>query len=159
MNQLEQIIVSGAESGQQARVTLNGPSGIAKRSIARGLAHRLQKEDQFSIFWVDASTVESIYQSLVKIADSFAGTIATDGNSSMRRRHLLHYLTWSFSGSWLMVLDGLSSSTTHDLAFEGLLPQASSGSLLFITSEPRCAMLLRPVKVIEVFPHDLSICR
>ncbi|RYP35697.1 hypothetical protein DL768_010977 [Monosporascus sp. mg162] len=157
MNQLQQIIVSGAESGQQARITLSGPSGIAKRSTASGLAHRLQKEDQFSIFWVDASTVESIYRSLVKIADSFAGTISTNGNASMRRRHLLHYLTWSFSGSWLMVLDGLSPSTAHDLAFEGLLPQAPSGSLLFIASEPRCATLLRPVKVIEVFPHDLSI--
>ncbi|MBE3045206.1 hypothetical protein IMZ48_22170 [Candidatus Bathyarchaeota archaeon] len=150
MDWLEEILTSGPESDQQDRVVLTGLSGMEKRSIAYELAHRLQEDSSFSIFWVNASTEDSINRSLAEMADLFPAIIATPGNASMRRRHLIHYLTWSFSGSWLMVLDGMNPSTSRYLAFEGLLPQALSGNLLFITSDPRCVTLFGSVKAVEV---------
>jgi len=150
MDQLEEILISGPETHQQVRVVLTGLSGMEKQSTACELAHRLQKDGAFSIFWVNASTEDSINRSLAEIADSFPSIIATAGNASTRRRHLIHYLTWSFSGSWLMVLDGMNFSTSSYLAFEGLLPQALSGNLLFITSDPGCATLLGSVKAVEI---------
>lgn len=150
MDRLEEILISGPESDQQVRVVLTGLSGMEKRSTACELAHRLQEDSSFSIFWVNASTEDTINQSLVEMADLFPAVTATAGNASMRRRHLIHYLTWSFSGSWLMVLDGMNPSTSRYLAFEGLSPQALSGNLLFITSDPSCAMLLGSVKAVEV---------
>ncbi|KAH7153569.1 hypothetical protein EDB81DRAFT_791617 [Dactylonectria macrodidyma] len=154
--QLEQTIFSRAEPGQQVRVALHGPSRIANQSIAWGLAQKLQTDENFSIFWVDATTTENIHHSLGKIADSFENIIAIDGEASVRSRHLLHYLTWSFSGPWLMVFEGLNLGTTHDLAFEGLLPQATRGSLMFVTSQLRSVALLQSVGVIEVNPRDLG---
>lgn len=150
MDQLYEILISGPESDQQVRVVLTGLSGMEKRSIACELAHKLQKGDSFSIFWVNASTENSINRSLADMADIFPAVIATAGNASLKRRHLIHYLTWSFSGSWLMVLDGMNFNTSRYLAFEGLLPQASSGNILFITSDPGCVALHGSVKTVEV---------
>ncbi|KAK5658464.1 hypothetical protein OQA88_1853 [Cercophora sp. LCS_1] len=149
MDQLDEILISGPESDQQVRVMLTGLSSMEKRSIACELAHKLQKGDSFSIFWVNATTEDSINRSLAEMADLFPAVIATAGNAFMRRRHLIHYLTWSFSGSWLMVLDGMNFSTSRYLAFEGLLPQALSGHLLFITSDPGCVTLHGLIKAVE----------
>lgn len=149
MDQLVEILILGPESNQQVRVMLTGLSSMEKRSIACELAHKLQKIDSFTVFWVNASTEDSINRSLAEIGDLFPAVIATAGNASMRRRHLTHYLTWSFSGSWLMVLDGMNFSTSRYLAFEGLLPQASSGNLLFITSDPGCVTLHGSIEAVE----------
>jgi hypothetical protein len=110
---------------------------------------REQSED-CSVFWVDASTENSIEQSYNAIAGEFGDLLGWTGSISSRVQLFLRHLTWTFNGRWLVVLDGLQPQTALYLSFKNLLPQGLKGSLLFTALDPTCLALLNPVKTIQV---------
>ncbi|KAH6869554.1 hypothetical protein B0T10DRAFT_281052 [Thelonectria olida] len=139
------------DSNQQSRIALIGPKGMGKTSIARIFVHRMREQSKdCSVFWVDASTENSIEQSYNAIAGEFGDFPEWPGSILNRVQLFLRHLTWTFNGHWLVVMDGLQRQTALYLSFENLIPQGLRGSLLLTASDPTCLALLGPVEIIQV---------
>ena len=151
LDKLEDLLFSNQQSSQQLRIALIGPKGTGKNSIARIFVHRMREQSSdCSVFWVNASTENSIEKSYNAIVGEFGDLPEWTGSVSDRVHLFLHHLTWTFNGRWLVVLDGLQRQTALYLCFENLLPQGLNGSLLFTALDLSCFALLGPVEVIQV---------
>lgn len=152
LDKLEDLLLfPGQVPNQQLRIALIGPEGAGKTSIARLFVHRMREQSEdCSVFWVDASTENSIKQSYNAISREFGDLPGWTGSISDRVQLFLRHLTWTFNGRWLVVLNGLKYQTALYLSFENLLPQGLQGSLLFTASDPTCLALLGPVKTVQV---------
>ncbi|KAI9662762.1 MAG: hypothetical protein M1829_006157 [Trizodia sp. TS-e1964] len=152
LDKLEDLLFfSEQHSSQQSRIALIGPKEVGKSSIARIFVNRMREQSEdCSVFWVDASTENSIEQSYNAIVGQFGDLPDRTGSISDRVQLFVRHLTWTFNGRWLVVLDGLQRQTALYLCFENLLPQWLKGSLLFTASDLTCLALLGSVKTIQV---------
>ncbi|USP74753.1 hypothetical protein yc1106_02027 [Curvularia clavata] len=151
LNKLEDLLLSVQFSSQQLRIALVGQKGIGKTSIARTFVSRIrQHPSACSIFWVNASSEDDIERSYDTIMREFGEPPEWAGSISHRIQLFVHYLTWTFKGRWLIILDGLQHQTALYLCFEKLLPQGLNGTLLFTASDVSCFALLGPVETIQV---------
>ncbi|OBT69989.1 hypothetical protein VE03_00561 [Pseudogymnoascus sp. 23342-1-I1] len=126
----------------QTRVILWGMMGIGKTQIALELAYRRAKIQ--SVFWTDASTMESFAQSFMKIGDA-AGILNPD-TKDQELDIVTAWLDSENSGSWLLIVDnfqnleGAQERDAHAVP-RGLLNSlpVMRGAILFTTHERNIA--------------------
>lgn len=138
-------------SNDQLRIALVGPKGVDTSSIANEFSKRVALLDErTSFYWVDTSSEVTLVESFTRLSREFTILPKLPINPRNENQHLVHHLTWSYNGRWMMVLDGLTSASALVLRLENLLPQGLQGTLLFTSSEPNALSLLGPVKTIHV---------
>ncbi|KXJ95638.1 hypothetical protein Micbo1qcDRAFT_171969 [Microdochium bolleyi] len=127
---------------QKARLlTIVGEGGLGKSHLALEFAYSTRESrPECSVFWCDASTVDSLHQSYSDIAQKLR--VASDQDQPEDVRTSLHrYLGSHDAGEWLLVYDNVSDASTMSAALgirtsESLtlgLPESSSGSILLTT--------------------------
>ncbi|KAK6519711.1 hypothetical protein TWF506_000011 [Arthrobotrys conoides] len=152
MEELENLLFySSSSPTQQSRVALMGPEGAGKTTIASMFVDSMQKQSgDCSVFWVDASTKDSLERSYGAVASEFGEPLEWTGPLDYKTSVFFHCLSWRLKGRWLAVLDGLQHETALHLAFGNLLPRGAAGQILFTASDPSCLSLFGPVKTIRV---------
>ncbi|CZR58258.1 uncharacterized protein PAC_08149 [Phialocephala subalpina] len=143
---------SKSQAKQQSRVVLMGESGIGKTAVAVELAYRTREEwENCSIFWVNVEDIERVEESYLRIWEAVGSPL---GPTNDRIHSLLYYLTWTFNGRWLMILDCLQPKSLLFMRSMGWFPGALKGSLLITASDSLCLSLLNPTKIVQVSDLD-----
>ncbi|KAH6714535.1 vegetative incompatibility protein HET-E-1 [Leptodontidium sp. MPI-SDFR-AT-0119] len=138
-------------------LTGRDPDKITKTTV--GLVNELKERvEDWSILWVDARSVASIRKSYVQILETLIGTELRDesGDESSRCgvKALVHYLSWTYEGLWIMVFDGLEAEGAIYLRLENMFPRSCAGTLIISTTDPTSAQLLGLAEVIQLPEAD-----
>ena len=119
-------------------VVLRGLGGQGKTQIALEYCRRLRAESLGAIFWVDATSVDTVKNSFRTIADYIK-----DHNEFIAENEVVEYILERFrewAGPWLMVFDNYDDPKSFD-NIRDFLPNGEFGCLL-ITSRHTASDLL-----------------
>ncbi|KAI5365711.1 hypothetical protein J4E82_011248 [Alternaria postmessia] len=147
-------------SNEQITTTLAivGPGGTGKTQLALEVAHRTrQKNNSCSVFWMDASDKDSLYQSYASVAQKLSVLGWDDDQADMKqlakrcvveisaRRCLL-----IFDNAEHTTLRSGGSSTTEAAVLADCLPQSKLCSAIFTTTNTNTAQALAPQNIIAL---------
>jgi hypothetical protein len=106
-SQLAEVEAKLSEDKQATTMTIVGPAGTGKSQLALEVAHRTRKKDKnCSIFWIDASDIDSLDRSYESIAQKL-NVPGWDNEKADIRQLVKHHLGRKGAGRWC------SSSTTR----------------------------------------------
>ncbi|MCG5215437.1 tetratricopeptide repeat protein [Streptosporangium sp. KLBMP 9127] len=110
---------------------LAGLSGIGKSSIASSFVAKYADQYQV-VFWIDASSVDTIYTGYLHIRNRLSGSTRAagvdDGVDSIRQQ--VHDALRQIPDSWLIVFDDATLSTAREW-----LPRAGKGQVLVTSTD------------------------
>ncbi|KAK7177352.1 Kinesin light chain 5 [Paraphaeosphaeria sporulosa] len=147
-------------SNEQTTTTLAivGPGGSGKSQLALEVAHKIrQNMDNCSVFWMDASDKDSLYQSYASVAQKLRFPGWDDDQASMKQlaercvveisaRQCL--LIFDNAEDTILRSGGLSTTEAADLA--DWLPQSKLCSTIFTTTNCGIAEALTPHGIIAL---------
>jgi DNA polymerase III delta prime subunit len=139
-----------------------GPGGTGKSQLALEVAHRTKQNNKnCSVFWIDASDKDSLYQSYASIAQKLS-MLGKDDNLADMKQVVKHCVAELSARHCLLILDnaediilwsnGSSAAEAADLA--ECLPQSKLCSAIFTTTNSDTARTLAPQNVIAL--QDLT---
>jgi tetratricopeptide (TPR) repeat protein len=157
-SQLAEVGAKLSEDKQATTLTIVGPAGTGKSQLALEIAHRTRKKNKnCSIFWIDASDIDSLYQSYASIAQKL-DIPGWDNEKTDIRQLVKHHLSRKGAERWLLVFDnaddinlwssGLSKARAANLV--DYLPQSKTGSIIFTTTNNDIAKKLPLQNIIEL---------
>ncbi len=160
--QLEQLESKFFQVSQASKMALVGPGGTGKSQIALEFAHRArEKHDRCSIFWVDASDIDSLQDSYSTIAQKLRIPGWNDENTDIKQL-VKDTLGKETAKKSLVIYDNvedlcmspnpLSSSQTANLV--DFLPQSQTISFLFTTKDDSIAKYLATENIMGL--EDMS---
>jgi GTPase SAR1 family protein len=151
-------------SGSQTTSTLAlvGPGGTGKSQLALEVAHRTRQNNKHcSVFWIDASDKDSLYQSYAAIAQKFSMLDEDDDLADMKQvvKRCVAELSARqclliFDNAEDTILQSSSSFATDSTDLAECLPQSKLCSAIFTTTNSDTAQALAAQKVITL--QDLT---
>lgn len=145
-----------------AMLAIAGPGGTGKSQLALEVAHRTRQNNKdCSVFWIDASDKDSLYQSYAGIAGKLS-MLSKDGDladmkkvvkrcvGEMSRRQCLLI----FDNAEHTIIQSNSSSTTEAVDLAECVPQSELCSAIFTTTNSDTAQALAAQNVIAL--QDLT---
>jgi hypothetical protein len=143
---------------QPTRLAIVGPCGTGKSQLALKVAHRTrQKNKNSSVFWVDASNKNSLYQSYASLAQKL--TVPKWDNKKADVMLLVkQYLVHSSARQCLLIFDNAEnilpgpsrSSTARAAVLFDYLPQSKLCSIMFMTTSSNTARALGLQNIVEL---------
>jgi hypothetical protein len=142
---------------QSTRLAIVGPRGMGKSQLALEIAHRArQKNKNGSVFWVDASSKDSLYQSYASIAQKLSVPGWDDEKADVTLL-VKRYLADSSTRQCLLIFDNADiplgssrSSTVRTADLLDYLPQSELCSIIFTTSSRNIARALASQNIVEL---------
>jgi hypothetical protein len=142
---------------QSTRLAIVGPRGMGKSQLALEVAHRArQKNKNGSVFWVDASSKDSLYQSYASIAQKLSVPGWDDEKADVTLL-VKRYLADSSTRQCLLIFDNADiplgssrSSTVRTADLPDYLPQSELCSIIFTTSSRNIARALASQNIVEL---------
>jgi hypothetical protein len=148
MQRLEELLLDSSDALSRRKVAVvHGMGGIGKTQLAVEFARR--HGSRFSgVFWLDGSSVVSVKQSFVDVAQRLPRSELTANGVELLSqaiidkdaavRECLHWLSLSSNRRWLLILDNVDrdhydQSDTQAYSVEAYFPPADHGSIV-ITS-------------------------
>jgi hypothetical protein len=135
---LPNIILAGRDAVQISKTTIQ---------LVNELKERVE---DWSILWVDARSVATIEQSYLSLFKTLTGGRIGAVHSKCGVKALPHYLSWTYEGLWIMVLNELNAEGASYLRTENVLPRSCAGTLIISTTDPTSAQLLGKAEVIQL---------
>ncbi|KAF2245690.1 kinesin light chain [Trematosphaeria pertusa] len=143
---------------QTTMMAITGPGGTGKSQLALELAYQTrQRIKNCSVFWIDASDMDSLYQSYASIAQKLDVPSWDDEKADIKQLVKLH-LSSKGARQWLLVFDntdginlessGLSTAGAVDLL--DYLPQSELCSIVFTTTNGDTAKRLASQNIVEL---------
>jgi tetratricopeptide (TPR) repeat protein len=161
--QLAEVEAKLFSNGQTtSMLAIVGPGGTGKSQLALEVAHRTKQDNKnCSVFWIDASDKDSLYQSYAGIAQKLS--LLGGDNELADMKGIIQRCVVEMSGrQCLLIFDnaenttlrssGSSATETADLA--ECLPQSKLCSAIFTTTSSHTAQALAPRNVIAL--QDLT---
>ncbi|KAF2260812.1 HET-domain-containing protein [Lojkania enalia] len=153
--EVEAILFTGK---QTTRIAITGEGGTGKSQLALEIAYRIkEKEKACSVFWIDASDIDSVYQAYASIAQKLKIPGWEDEEADAMRLVKL-YLGEDYATHWLLIFDNVDSLAFEDAGPFALqssslidyLPQSKFGSVIFTTTNNDVAQSLALQNIIEL---------
>jgi tetratricopeptide (TPR) repeat protein len=141
-------------SNDQTTTTLAivGPGGTGKSQLALEVAHRIRRNNKHcSVFWIDASNIDSLYQSYASVAKKLGVAGWDDDQIDMKqlaRRCVAEIsarqclLIFDNAGDTTLQSSSLSTAEAADLT--DYLPSSHLCSVIFTTTSSNTATTLAP---------------
>jgi tetratricopeptide (TPR) repeat protein len=152
--ELESKLFGGKET---TMIAITGPGGTGKSQLALELAYRVRQKNSCSVFWIDASDLDSLHQGYLNIAQKLDVPGWNDEKADTTQLVTL-YLSRKSTGQWLLIYDNTidlgfgstESSTPHTANLMDYLPQSESGSIVFTTTNLNTAKTLAGQNIIKL---------
>ncbi|KAF2264951.1 kinesin light chain 3 [Lojkania enalia] len=154
ISKLESQLFDGTKT---TRVAIIGPDGIGKSQLTLEIAYRIQERNKnCSIFWIDASNIDSIYRSYAGIAqklripgwdDEKADSRQLVKAHLSRRRERQCLLIFDSLESMSLGSSGMSARNAHVIDY---LPQSELCSVIFTTTNSDTAKTLASQNILEL---------
>ncbi|KAF1967610.1 kinesin light chain [Bimuria novae-zelandiae CBS 107.79] len=143
---------------QTTMIAITGPGGTGKSQLALELAYQTrQLIKNCSVFWIDASDIDSIYQSYASIAQKL-DVPGWDDEKADIKQLVKQHLSRKGARQWLLVFDnadgihlgssGLSTARAADLL--DYVPQSERCSIVFTTTNSDTAERLASQNIVEL---------
>jgi hypothetical protein len=138
-----------------------GLGGVGKTRIALELAYRTKDKDPTcSVFWVPATTVESVHQAYFRVSQWLQIPGVEEQKDINIKRIVQHYLNRDHTGQWLLIVDNaddidmmLGSSGQRTSLIDYIL-RSNKGSIVFTTRSRKTAVRLAGANLTEVAEMD-----
>ncbi|KAF1969506.1 kinesin light chain [Bimuria novae-zelandiae CBS 107.79] len=163
--ELEATLFTGTKT---TRMAITGPAGTGKSQLALKLAYQTRRKNKScSVFWINASNADSLYQSYASIAQKLDIPGWADEKADIRQLVKLH-LSRKGSRQWLLIFDNVDRI---DLGFGGMptvpgaanlidyLPQSELCSIIFTTTNSKITERLELQRVVELGEMTLDVAR
>jgi tetratricopeptide (TPR) repeat protein len=161
--QLAEVEAKLFSNGQTtSTLAIVGPSGTGKSQLALEVAHRTRQNNKnCSVFWIDASDKDSLYQSYAGIAQKLS-MLGGDDDLADMKQVVLRCVAEMSGRQCLLIFDNAEdttlrssgSSLTEAANLAEYLPQSKLCSVIFTTTYSDMAQVLAPQNVIEL--QDLT---
>jgi tetratricopeptide (TPR) repeat protein len=150
-SELAQLEAELFRSTHTSTSVIHGAGGAGKSHLALELAYRIrQRNKNCSIFWIDASDMDSMYQSYVNIAHKLDLPGWEDQNVDMRKV-VKDHLEREDAGQFLLIFDNLDDlSTARDANLTDYLPQSGLCSMVFTTTNSDTIQILAPDNIVQL---------
>jgi hypothetical protein len=138
-------------------IAIIGPAGTGKSQLALEVAHRTrQRYKNWSVFWIDASDMDSLYRSYASIAQKLE-IPNWDDNKADSRLLVKAYLSRKGERQYLLVFDNMddvslesSGISTGALHLSDYLPQSELCSIIYTTTNSDIAKRLAGPNVVKL---------
>jgi tetratricopeptide (TPR) repeat protein len=151
-----------SNSQTTSTLAIIGPGGTGKSQLALEVAHRTrQNNKECSVFWIDASDKDSLYQSYVGIAQKLS-MLGGDDDLADIKQVVRRCVADMNARQCLLIFDNVEvtmlrcsgSSATEAAHLAECLPQSKLCSVIFTTTDSDTAQALAPQNVIAL--QDLT---
>ncbi|RYN19951.1 hypothetical protein AA0112_g10877 [Alternaria arborescens] len=147
-------------SSEQTTTTLAivGPGGTGKSQLALEVAHRTRQNNKdCSVFWMDASDKDSLYQSYASVAQKLSVLGWDDDQADMKQLAKRCVVEMS-ARQCLLIFDNTENTTlrsggsfaTEAADLADFLPQSKLCSVIFTTTNINTALALAPQNIIAL---------
>jgi hypothetical protein len=140
------------------RIAITGEGGTGKTQLALEVAHRTRRKNKHcSVFWIDASGIDSLWQAYSSIAEKLSLPGWDDEKADSIELVRLH-LREEKAGPWLLVFDNVDDvdllptehSARRPTNLAKYLPQCELGSILFTTTNSKAAKTLALQAIVKL---------
>jgi hypothetical protein len=144
------------------RLAIVGPGGTGKSQLALEAAYRTKQNNKScSVFWMDASDIDSLYRSYASVAQKLRIPSCDDDQANIKQVAKRCVAAISVQ-QCLLIYDNVegttlrpsSSSTTQAADLADFLPHSKLCSVIFTTTESNTAEALAPQNVTVL--HELT---
>jgi tetratricopeptide (TPR) repeat protein len=135
-----------------------GPGGTGKTQLALEVAHKTRQNNKScSVFWIDASDKDSLYQSYASVAQKL-NVLGWDDNQTDMKQLAKRCVVEIGARQCLLIFDNTEhitlrsggSSTTEAADLADCLPQSKLCSVIFTTTNSDTAYALAPQNIIAL---------
>ncbi|PBK60282.1 hypothetical protein ARMSODRAFT_730524 [Armillaria solidipes] len=125
---------------------LYGMGGIGKSQIALNFAHNEQQSKYFSVtFWIDATSEDTIIQSLKNIQVEYNHIFKNSSALSTNDQHImLKWISNYYEQEWLLIYDNADHDNISLL--KKYIPTGENGNILMTSRNPYLARITDNVK-------------
>ncbi|KAH7061799.1 kinesin light chain [Paraphoma chrysanthemicola] len=156
-SQLAEVEVKLFEHNQATAVAIVGPPGTGKSQLALEVAHRtILRNKDCSVFWIDASDIDSLYRSYDSVAQKLS-IPGWDDEKADSRQLVKAYLGGRGEHQYLLVFDnadevslGSSGMPTGAVHLSDYLPQSGRCAILYTTTNRDTAETLTAPNIVEL---------
>ncbi len=157
--EVEAILSAG---NRTTRIAITGEGGTGKSQLALEIAYRIKKKDKAcSVFWIDASHINSVYQAYASIAQKLKVPGWENEDADAMQLVKLH-LSGDYAMHWLLIFDNVDSLAFEDAgpftpqssSLINHLPQSELGSVIFTTTNSDVAQSLALQNIVEL--HEMA---
>ncbi|OCK80961.1 HET-domain-containing protein [Lepidopterella palustris CBS 459.81] len=144
------------------RIAITGEGGTGKSQLALEIAHRLRRKNKHcSVFWVDVSSIDSLWQGYSSIAEKLKLPGWDDEKADVMELVRIH-LSGEKVGQWLLVFDNVDNLDLVPAEYAkrkptnlvNYLPQCELGCILFTTTNSKAAETLALQNIMEL--HEMT---
>ncbi|KAF2832234.1 HET-domain-containing protein [Ophiobolus disseminans] len=155
--QLAEVEVKLFKHNQATIMAIVGPPGTGKSQLALEVAHRTRlRNKDCSVFWIDASDIDSLYRSYESVAQKLS-IPGWDDEKADSRQLVKAYLSGKGEKQYLLVFDnadevslGSSGMPTGAAHLSDYLPQSERCAILYTTTNRDTAETLAAPNIVEL---------
>jgi tetratricopeptide (TPR) repeat protein len=158
-SQLAELEAKLFSNGQTTTIlSIVGPGGIGKSQLALEVAHRTRQNNKnCSVFWMDASDKDSLYQSYASVAQKLS-ILGWDDDQADMKQLIKRCVVEISARQCLLIFDNAehttrrssSSSTTKAADLADYLPRSKLCSVIFTTTNNDTAQTVNSQNVVEL---------
>lgn len=155
-SQLAEVEAKLFEHNQATTMAIVGPPGTGKSQLALEVAHRTrQKYRTCSVFWIDASDIDSLYRPYESIAQKLS-IPGWDDEKADSRQLVKAYLGGNGGRQCLPVFDNADDKSLGSAHLSDYVPQSEQSAVLYTTTNRDTAEEVATPNVLPLREMSLS---